>query len=193
MSYDIRLVKPRPNEDPLVTAHAEADEDFRLLPPDPDKEMLKRRVASALIAVNPLLQPFKPDFEAIAKSQKISVDEAKSQYRHIELNGSDDGNGIQILLFDDEAAISVPYWHDGTKAEATFREIWDYLRIIQRETGYAAYDPQLGAILDLSKGYTKALPVYAHARKTVVEQMPAIVLEMERHQQQKKWWQFWKK
>jgi hypothetical protein len=148
MSYDIRLFKPRPHEDPLVTARTEADEDFPLTPPDPEKETLKRRVAAALIAASPLLQSYEFDYEAIAKFRKISVEEARLQYRHIELNGPDNGNGIQILLFDDEAAISVPYRHDAAKAEAAFQEIWDYSRIIQRETGYVIYDPQLDEILD---------------------------------------------
>jgi hypothetical protein len=39
----------------------------------------------------------------------ITEDEARVRFRHIELNGADDGNGIQITLSDDTADITVPY------------------------------------------------------------------------------------
>jgi len=192
MSYDIVLFRPRPGEDPLTTAHCE-DEGIERegSQPDPAKEALKQSVMSALMDANPSLEPFEVKYEQIAQFENISVEEAKLRYRHIELNGPEDGNGIQILLDDDEASVSVPYWHDGAKAESTLKELWEYLTIIQRETGYVVYDPQLDMILDLSQGYSEALNVYAGTRQAVVQRMPSVVLQSE-GKPQKRWWQFWK-
>src|SRR5438445_2635711 len=133
MSYDFRLFKQRAGEDALVTARADSD-GFPTTPPDPQKEALKRRVADALIARNAQLRVFQFDYDAVAKSQKISVEEARLKFRHLELNGPEEGcNGIQITLFDDEASVTVPFWREGDKAADTFREIWSYLEIISRE------------------------------------------------------------
>ena len=192
MSYDIVLFRPRPGEDPLTTAHSEFGEmEQQVSPPDPAKESLKHRVASALMGENPLLEPIGFGYEEIAKFEGISVKDAKLKYRHIELNGPEDGNGIQIQLYDDEAYLSVPYWHEGAKAESTFQEIWKYLNIIQREAGYVAYDPQLDMILDLSRGYSEALNVYTGTHNAVMGQMPQAALKRE-ERSQRKWWQFWK-
>lgn len=129
--------------------------------PDPQKEGLKRRVADALIARNPRLEIFQFDYEAVAKSRKITVEQARLQFRHLELNGTQEGvNGIQITLFDDEASVTVPFWHDGEKASDTFREIWGYLEIVCQETGYLAYDPQIDRVFDASAGFGDALACY---------------------------------
>jgi hypothetical protein len=59
MSYDFQLFRPRPGEDPRVTAQRDSDV-FADSPPDPQKEALKRRVADALIAHNPRLEVLEP-------------------------------------------------------------------------------------------------------------------------------------
>ena len=66
---------------------------------------MKRRVADALIAHNPKLEVFQFGYEEIAEFEKITVKQARRKYRHLELNGPEEGtNGIQITLFDDEAS-----------------------------------------------------------------------------------------
>jgi hypothetical protein len=121
MSYDFHLFRPRAGEDPYVTAQRYSDE-FADSPPDPQKEALKRRVADALIAHNPKLEVFQFGYEQIAEFEKITVEQARIKYRHLELNGSEEGtNGIQITLSDDEASVTVPFWHEGDKAADTFR------------------------------------------------------------------------
>src|SRR5438876_211965 len=117
MSYDFRLFMPTPDEDPLVTARRDSEE-FSATPRDPKKEALKRRVADALIASNPRLTIFDFGYGEIAKIENISVEEARIRYRHLELNGPDDGSGIQITLFDDEASVTVPYRHEGATGAA---------------------------------------------------------------------------
>lgn len=55
----------------------------------------------------------------------------------------DPDTGVQVHLFLDEAAVSVPYWHDDSP-----RVVMEDLRAIamwlEEETGFEAYDPQLG-------------------------------------------------
>ena len=182
MSYDFRLFKRKAGEDPLTTAHADSD-GFPTTPPDPQKEAVKRRVADALIARNPKLEIFQFGYDEIAKREKISVEEARRKYRHLELNGPREGtNGIQITLFDDEASVTVPFWHQGDKAADTFRELWGYLEIISREADYLIYDPQLDRVSEPSAGFADALACYSGTVHQV---------RQEHGGQKKPWWRFW--
>jgi hypothetical protein len=184
MSYDLKLFKPVAGEDPYVTAQRDSDE-FAVSPLDPQKEALKRKVAEALIACNPKLEIFEFGYEEIAKFQKITVEEARLKYRHLELNGPDeDSNGIQITLFDDEASVTVPYWHEGDKAADTFREIWSYLEIINREAGYLVYDPQIDRVFDPATGFDDALQRYSGVMTQIIHTLPSDA-------KQKPWWKFW--
>ncbi len=192
MSYDIRLFKPKPNEDPLVTAQREGDEQQPPAELDPVQEALKLRIITALTTTNLALHPLWPNYQDIAARENISIEAAKLKHRWVQLDERESKQGIQILLFDDEAFISVPYWHDGVQAEEVFQRIWKYLRVINRESGYAAYDPQLGILLDLSQDFSAALRLYTGTRRAVAEQMPGIELGRSRPKSQKKWWQFWK-
>jgi hypothetical protein len=185
MSYDFRLFKQRVGEDPHFTAQRDLDE-FPTSALDPQKEALKRRVADALIAHNPKLEIFQFGHEEIAKLEKITVEQARLKYRHLELNGpEEDGNGIQIMLFDDEASVTVPFWHEGDRAAETFREIWSYLEIISREAGYLIYDPQLDRILAPSLGFDDSLSCYSGAMRQIDQTSPT------RSAERRPWWKFW--
>jgi len=166
MSYDFRLCLPQPGRSRKEIATAEA-EDVGVTESIPTNEERKQRVARALIARNPALKPFSFGFEEIAKFEKISVQEARKKYRHIELNGAEGGNGIQIMLFDDEAAVTVPYWHQDAKAHRVFEEIWSYLGIIQHEGGFFAYDPQIGRVLDQADDFEASLASYQRVSGSV--------------------------
>ncbi|MBS1719583.1 MAG: hypothetical protein JST35_03955 [Armatimonadetes bacterium] len=183
MSYDINLVRVKEGEDPYEVATN--DEDFdREKPYDPEKEAMKRRTADALVAKFPNLEVFEVDDEDIAAELNISVEEAKRRSRHIELNN--DAAGVQIHLDDDEAGVSIAYWHNGDKAREVFREVWDYLRIIQRETGFVAFDPQQGEILVLSQGYAAAVDAFAGGMVNVQR-----VIDDLNQPKKKPWWKFW--
>src|SRR5687767_11392339 len=84
---------------------------------DPEREELKQRTAAALMAANPQLTVFQMRYEEIAVFEKISMEEARKRYRYVELNGPEGGSGIQITLHDNSAAVTVPFWHEGEKAE----------------------------------------------------------------------------
>lgn len=66
---------------------------------------------------------------------------------YIELDRQDD-SGVQVSLFEHELGVTVPYWHTGHAARAVMRLVWSYLAILEQETGWETYDPQLGRSLD---------------------------------------------
>ena len=187
MSYDFKLFRPRAGQDPNIPARADSN-GLPTTPADPKKEALKRQVADALIAHNSQLEVFQFHYEEIAKFRNISIDEAHLKYRHLEINGpAEDGNGIQITLFDDEASVTVPFWHEGEQAAETFREIWSYLEIIFREAGYLVYDPQLDRVFDPSKDFDNALSSYTGTVQAVNETFPID----DNGTEKKPWWKFW--
>lgn len=170
MSYDLYLFRPKAGVDPLETAEqlfSEGSEEINPGLPQPEKEKQKRDLADALIKLNPELEVFPFDFQAIAKLQSITEDEARLRFRHLELNGAEDGNGIQITLEDDSASIAVPYWHVGEKARDAFKEIWSYLSLLKKEAGFVAYDPQVEKILDLTSDMPEVVAVYESVSKTM--------------------------
>jgi len=185
MSYDFLLRKRKADEEPIVTARADSD-GLPTTPPDTQKETLKRKVAGALLTRNPQLQIFQFDYAAVAKLQKISEEQARITFRHLELNGPEENcNGIQITLFDDEATVTVPFWHRGDKAADAFREIWEYLEIISREAGYLIYDPQIDRLIDPSADFADTLACYTGALQQI--QKTLSVGGTDRRQ----WWKFW--
>jgi hypothetical protein len=164
MSYDFRLFLPQPGVDPLVTAQVAPDDEAEEInpgPPIPAKESRKQAIAAALIKVNPALTAFAFGFNEIAKSEGISVERAKERFRHIELNGPENGNGIQITLFDDAASLTLPYWHKDKNAKPVFTEIWQYLTVLQTVAGYQIYDAQLECIIDLASDQDAAIKCYS--------------------------------
>lgn len=170
MSYDFRLFSRQPGVDPRVTAQSDTDEESDEInpgPPVPAKDARKRAIADALMKADPSLEVAQFGFEEIAKFQKISVEEAKIQFRHLELDGPEDGPGIQITLFDDGASVTVPYWHKDKKAKAVFAQIWEYLKVIQRVGGYEIYDPQLDRIVNLGSDLDKATKCYTDVVKVI--------------------------
>ena len=55
---------------------------------------------------------------------------------------------MEVSLFEGELAVSVAYWHTGEAARAVMELVWSYLAILEQETGWETYDPQLGRSLD---------------------------------------------
>ena len=184
MSYDFHLRLPiagRPNEE-IATSDSEEMVASDL---NPEKEIRKRRVADALKRHNPQLQPSEFDYQTLAKLDNSTVEDAQKKHRHIELNGPEEGtNGIQITIFDNEASITVPYWHKGDAARRVFEEIRGYLDVMQTEGGYFTYDPQIEKVLDLQNDLAISMACYA----TVVGDAGA----KDSIARPKRWWEFWK-
>jgi hypothetical protein len=182
MSYGFDLFTPRPGVDPVEMFERDEVETERG-PRDPEIEAKKKKVADVLIARDARLQVFQPDFNKIAKLHKISPAEAYDRMRHLEINdAAQKTSGIQIMLFDDGAGLSIPYWHKRDEAERVLRQAWDYLDIICRECGYEVYDPQLGRVID-SNALDDVLWTYA----SMTERMNDKVGRAPK----KPWWKFW--
>jgi GNAT superfamily N-acetyltransferase len=159
LSYDLRLFRPAPGESPELASRRNG-ESFPSGPPDPQKEGLKRKIAETLVAQNPQLSSRQFPFRQIAHFERISEDAARRKYRHLELNSSEGGNGLQIFLRDDEALLSVPFWHEGNRAAEVFQQVWKCVEIIRTATGYLCFDPQLGRLIEAPAGCEEALSRY---------------------------------
>jgi hypothetical protein len=189
MSYDIHLIR----RDSFATYSEWADriqEDEETANPGlpvPAKEQQNRRLAALLIDANPAFEVFEFGFDEIAQTENTSIDEARTRWRQIELNGADDGNGIQITLSGDSAAITVPYWHQGDAAQRVFDEIWSYLRVLQEGGNLVAVDPQIDKFVDLETDQPAVMARY----RAVVEKIPEILADAERRSTRKPWWKFW--
>jgi GNAT superfamily N-acetyltransferase len=159
LTYDFRLLKPRPGENPEVTARRDP-ETVSAGSLDSQKESLKRRIANELVAANLKLRIDELPYGRIAAFEHISEEVARRKYRQVELNGTEGGSGLQVVLRDDEALVMVPLWHEGKQAAEVFREVWSCLELIRRATNYLCYDPQLGRVLEIPAGEAAALECY---------------------------------
>ncbi len=190
MSYDFHLLRLAGGRDPSAEAREflESTAEAEVLnpgPPDPAKEERKQALAAALRAADPRLEAFPFDYAEIARAEGIPEDEARARYRHIELNGPDEGSGIQIELYDDSATVTVPYWHHGTEAEPVFAEIWRYLSVLEGDGGFRTYDPQLERVLDLGRDRAAVLEAYARGLEVTFAEAKKLI------EPRRPWWRFW--
>lgn len=189
MSYDIYLFKSRDGESVEDAYERVVEGEGGEGPGTPEADALKERLASALIGSGTGLERAMFDYAAIASMQKISEEEARTQFRHIELNSPEDGNGVQTTIEDESASILIPYWHQGDDAREVFEEVWQYLKVFEKEAGYLAYDPQLEKQLDLSNDMAEAVAVYSG----VISAIPSKIAETDSASAEgsKPWWKFW--
>ena len=188
MSYDLHLIPKRRDVDILSAARALLDREEHELnpgPPVPEKEARKARLAGALMKASPQLSVFEFSYSSIAARQHITEEEARTRYRHIELNGPEDGRGIQITLSDDTAEITIPYWHQPAAAAAVFDDVWRHLALLERDGGFAVYDPQLDRILNLAVDRPAVLECYG----SIVAQTAKMGVQTGRPA--RPWWRFW--
>lgn len=178
MSYDLTFFTPRPGVD--VHDIVEVDEDRARGKRDPKTEAKKRKVADALLAHDARLELSTPDFAAIARLHKMRVDEAYERFRDLEL--TDNASGMQILLFDDGAGLTIPYWHSGDAARRVIEQAWGAIEIVCRESGYEVFDPQLDRVIDVN-AFDDVLRSYAGT----TQRMEALIGRAPK----KPWWKFW--
>ena len=157
MSYVFHLLPRQGDGDIRARARAERD-DGAFVAVDPVKEALKLRVAEALVARYPTLEVSREGYDR----------GAPSRLRCFEINDlGGDSFGVQIQVFDDEATVTVPYWHTGDKAAACFAQVWDWMRLICEVTGYAVFDKQMDRVLEDGEAVDAALDAYGAAMKRV--------------------------
>jgi hypothetical protein len=51
--------------------------------------------------------------------------------------------GIQLSLYANEAAITVPYWYSGAEAQEIVRTLYRLAAVIEEHTEFSGYDPQV--------------------------------------------------
>lgn len=157
MSYTFHLLPPRTDGDLRDYARLEMD-DGAFVSVDPVKEAMKMRIAEALVARYPDLEVSREGYGR----------DAPSRLRCFEINDlGEDSFGVQIQLFDDEAMVTIPFWHTGEKAAACFRQVWDLMRIVCGVAGYAVFDRQMDRALADGETYDAALATYTKSMTRV--------------------------
>jgi hypothetical protein len=143
VSYDLYMLRPQPGEDPIDTLER-LEEQEQSASADPAIAERNRRIADALLALNPAYAESEIKHEVIAEQTGVSVEEARARHRYIELV---DEGGLQITLSDEQASINFPYW-DSLDPAHLAREIAKAEKVIAKETGWQLYDPQLEKFVD---------------------------------------------
>ena len=165
MSYDFILLPQRDGMDTVAAILSEMEQSTNRAHEQPitDAEYGDRlRLAQRLLAKWPTLT--------------LNADVSR---RHcVELNTPPDGSGVQISLYPDQAAVSLPYRHERAAAEAAVAECWGYLRFLTDEGNYVIFDQQLDRMLDLERDLPDVLASYT----PVVAQVESL---------RKPWWKFW--
>lgn len=175
MTYDLHLFRRTAHADPLEAARASYEPREGDPPFVPDSGWRERMQAAAAALT-----------EADFSLEATHLSKGTTSER-IELYGPDEGTGLQILLFPDAADVHVPSWHDGADAQAAWDQAWEALRILERETGWGTYDPQLDQVLDLDADRAAVAAEYARG----VEAEQAISAAPLIAAQQRPWWKFW--
>jgi hypothetical protein len=159
MSYDIQLVIVGPAES--VREVAQRDQ-IGEVPYTSEAIARNSTIAAALIEVFPEFN--RCEFDG-----------------HVELTDLKGGTGIQVCLFADSGAISVPYWH-GDAASAVLAKIDHVLRIVLSNGPFLAFDPQTGQQLKPGTLLSTAAPVVYSAGTAAVRRVAG----------REPWWRFWK-
>jgi hypothetical protein len=183
MSYDLYFLLPEHCADPdALAAHMETEGS----PSTPAQDARKQALARALRSAEPGLTSAPFDHAKIAEIQGTTLEVAQARFDHVELNAPEGGSGIQISLFADQAAITVPYWHDATRAPEVFAELERYAALLVKHGGYRIYDPQAELVVDdpaeLREGF-----LVSYGR--VARSLPQLLAEME--PPAKPWWKLW--
>ncbi len=148
----------------------------------------KQKVVSALVHSNPRLEPFLFDYPQIAKLDRISEEEARRKYSHVELNAPEGDPAIQLTIYDDRVDITIPYWYGAGESASVFAQLFAYLRIIRETAGYFVYDPQTDSAFDPL--LIESLDHETYDR--VMLKIPDIV-SGSRKTKTRAWWKFWER
>lgn len=159
MTYDIYCYKATSTK-PDIDDAKEIVEGRNIEPPTSATAVLKIEIAKNLVKFNPRLESVEFEFAEIAAVMDISVEEARKQFNHIELNTYVNDTVTQIRIFDNLVCISVPYWYTGKEAAHLFKNLNLYLKVIGKASGYYVYDPQTIQVFDPSAADLNGLHVY---------------------------------
>jgi hypothetical protein len=188
MSYDLYCFLPSSDVPSIEEAQAIVESEEAGGKRDNAKSAeTKRKIVRALTEHNPRLTSFQFDYAEIARSLKISEDQARSEWTHVELNPPEGDPAIQITVFGDHVSINIPYRYTGSQADVTFEQLSGYLRVIRGATGFFVYDPQTDRVLDPEKEEFGDHKSY----EQTVREIPNIVAASKLKKREKPWWRFW--
>jgi hypothetical protein len=176
MSYDFHLFRVLPHSNP-IDAYKQAfakrqfndaqdgrgwrAERINLSKAVPTNE----RIVTALVCQLPSLTLYEHDYASLAELESICLREA-SHYKDLEL--TDSNLGLQITLFDNTAAIAIPFWPlEEERARNALSAAWICLRVLESEGGFSTYDPQVGRVLNLDSDFEAIVQVYRGMLNTV--------------------------
>lgn len=138
MSYALYFIPAEVGSDlDSVGAYLERDWD--------ETTPVAEELVAALLLVGPELRRLRFDDEPVDEAGRLV--EHESAMNGVELNGSD-RTGIQVMLFPDQASISVPFSRDATRAAAVFEEVARYAEVLVERGGYRIFDPQLRRVAE---------------------------------------------
>ncbi len=149
MSYDIYCYKSKKDAPDIREAEAFINLENEIS----NDEAEKNKIAECLMKVDPKLERFTLDYDAIAKSQNITTEEAKSKFDYVELNSPEDDLPFQFHIENNNLTITLPYWYsEEKKAKELFEKTKEYLQSIYDCVGWYTYDPQTEQVF-LAKGF----------------------------------------
>jgi hypothetical protein len=108
---------------------------------DDEAETRKRRLADRLLQLMPGLNTAALRFDEIGRFEKITEDEARRKWRHIELNGK----RLQFIIHDNYVQLSC---YSGSNSD----EVDAVLSVLSRDGSFVVYDSQVERVSDLTKG-----------------------------------------
>jgi hypothetical protein len=165
MSYDLRLFPPKEGEDPQRTIEKmiqiEEEELCGIEEPEGDTGSVALSESSLQLA---------DDLSATFTGFDRFEDED-----HIELSW--ERHGLQVSLFPDSVAVTVPYWEQPPAFAGEVERVVSY---ITQKTGYLIYDPQTERVmeeLDVPSMVATIQQIHGQLREELAP---------------KKWWQFWR-
>lgn len=123
MSYDIYFINPRPGQ-----SWAEAIEELEAATEDAD-QMVPTELLDAWDRIVPQARELLGEVDLFENGETCEL--------------SHDDTGIQLSIFVNEVAITIPYWHTGDKAAQVLSQAYALAAMVERETGLRAYDPQV--------------------------------------------------
>lgn len=88
------------------------------------------------------------DYSKIADSPKISEEQARLRLSHIEMNPPEGDLVIQVTIFEDHIAYSIPYWYADARADHAFSQLLTYRKAVRETAGFLAHDPQSNRAFD---------------------------------------------
>jgi hypothetical protein len=88
------------------------------------------------------------DYSKIADSPKISKEQARLRFSHIEMNPPEGELVILATIFEGHVAYSIPYWYEDARADHAFSQLLTYLKAVRETAGFLTCDPQSNRAFD---------------------------------------------